>query len=94
MVCAQNSETVYPVSYEHLNVAPAESWMFMKYGPSKPSLYTGTVRADIPLYTYRDVDFEIPVALTYSSNGLLPNVQPDRRAWDGFFLPEGRLPAR
>lgn len=54
MVCAQNSETVYPVSYEHLNVAPAESWMFMKYGPSKPSLYTGTVRADIPLYTYRD----------------------------------------
>lgn len=88
MVCAQNSETVYPVSYEHLNVAPAESWMFMKYGPSKPSLYTGTVRADIPLYTYRDVDFEIPVALTYSSNGLLPNVQAGSSGL-GWFLSAG-----
>lgn len=87
-VAAQNSETVYPVSYEHLNVAPAESWMFMKYGPSKPSLYTGTVRADIPLYTYRDVDFEIPVALTYSSNGLLPNVQAGSSGL-GWFLSAG-----
>lgn len=56
--------------------------------PSKPSLYTGTVRADIPLYTYRDVDFEIPVALTYSSNGLLPNVQAGSSGL-GWFLSAG-----
>lgn len=46
------------------------------------------MRADIPLYTYRDVDFEIPVALTYSSNGLLPNVQAGSSGL-GWFLSAG-----
>lgn len=88
IVCAQNSEMIYPVSYEHLNVVPAESWMFMKYGPERPSLYTGTARAEIPLYTYRDVDFEIPLTLNYASNGLLPNVQAGSSGL-GWFLAAG-----
>jgi hypothetical protein len=64
------------VAYDKMNVAPPpETWMFMKYGGQRPSLYTGTVKADIPIYTYKDKDFEIPISLTYASNGLLPNVQ-------------------
>lgn len=89
-VCAQNQEIVYPTSYEHLNVAPAESWMFMKYGSAQPTLYTGTVRAKIPIYTYRDVDFEIPLTLTYASNGLIPNVQAGSSGL-GWFLAAGGL---
>lgn len=50
-------------------------WSFIKYGGQTPDLYTGTVRAEIPIYTYKDLDFEIPIALSYASNGYLPNMQ-------------------
>ena len=50
-------------------------WSFIKYGSQTPDLYTGTVRAEIPIYTYKDPDFEIPIALSYASNGYLPNIQ-------------------
>lgn len=33
-------------------------WNFIKYGGQTPDLYTGTVRAEIPIYTYEDLDFE------------------------------------
>ena len=33
------------------------------------NLYTGMVSANIPLYTYKDNDFEIPLSLQYSSSG-------------------------
>ena len=50
-------------------------WGMIKYGGQTPDLYTGTVRAEIPVYTYTDPDFEIPVSLTYASNGYMPNTQ-------------------
>ena len=50
-------------------------WGMIKYGGLTPDLYTGTVRAEIPIYTYTDPDFEIPVSLTYASNGYMPNTQ-------------------
>ena len=52
-----------------------QTWSFIKYGGLTPDLYTGTVRAVIPVYTYKDPDFEIPVTLSYASNGFMPNVQ-------------------
>ena len=55
-------------------VSDPQVWSFMKYGGSTPDLYTGTVRAEIPVYNYSDPDFEIPVSLTYASNGYMPNV--------------------
>ena len=50
-------------------------WGMIKYSGQTPDLYTGTVRAEIPIYTYSDPDFEIPVSLTYASNGYMPNTQ-------------------
>lgn len=55
-------------------VSDPQVWSFMKYGGTKPDLYTGTVRAEIPLYTYSDPDFEVPISLSYGSNGFMPNV--------------------
>lgn len=58
------------------NLMPTpEIWSFMKYGNIKPQLYSGTVAVSIPIYTYKDPDFEIPIALNYASNGYTPNNQ-------------------
>lgn len=36
----------------------------------------GEVQLNIPIYTYKDVDFEIPIFLGYNSSGFLPNKRP------------------
>lgn len=63
-------------------------WSFMKYGNDNPSLYTGTVKVDIPIYTYRDNNFEIPVNVSYGSNGFIPNVHSGSLGL-GWFLDAG-----
>ena len=51
-----------------------DSWSFIKYGnQSMSDLYTGTLHVSIPIYTYNDPDFELPIALSYSTSGYLPN---------------------
>lgn len=47
-------------------------WSFMRYGSTPVNLYTGTLAVDIPIYTYKDNDFEIPISIGYASNGLRP----------------------
>lgn len=54
----------------------ADSWEMIKYGEIEPSLYTGTINLQIPFYTYKDNDFEIPVNFNYASNGCIPNSRP------------------
>lgn len=46
-----------------------------KYGKQDVNLYTGELSLNIPIYTYRDDDFTIPVSLSYSYNGLKVNRQ-------------------
>ena len=46
---------------------------FMKYGKIGATLYTGTVNYSIPVYTYRDKDFDIPISLQYATNGYRVN---------------------
>ena len=48
----------------------------VKYGEIEPTLYTGTVAVSIPIYHYKDNDFDIPISLNYASNGCIPNVRP------------------
>lgn len=50
-------------------------WQQMKFS-SMPgaSLYTGTMHLSIPVYTYHDADFDIPLSLDYSTNGYRPNI--------------------
>lgn len=53
----------------------ADAWNFVRYGEVKAGLYTGTARLSLPVYTYKDNDFEIPISLDYSSNGNQPNTR-------------------
>lgn len=46
-----------------------------RYGKLTPQLYTGKVSVSIPLYTYRNSRFTLPISLDYSYNGLKPNSQ-------------------
>ena len=45
-------------------------------GNHSVNLYTGRVTVSIPIYTYSDTDFNIPVSLEYNYNGMRPNEQP------------------
>lgn len=56
----------------------------MKYGSnSLVDMYTGAVNVSIPVYTYKDNDFEIPISFKYASQGFVPNmpVGPLGAAW-------------
>ncbi len=67
-----NAQSKYMDQY---TMPDPQVWGMIKYGGLTPDLYTGTVRAEIPIYIYTDPDFEIPVSLTYTSNGYMPNTQ-------------------
>ncbi|MDR1552518.1 MAG: hypothetical protein LBS69_03515, partial [Prevotellaceae bacterium] len=58
-----------------ITLPSSDVWNFMKYGDVGTNLYTGTLNLKIPIYTYKDVDFEIPVSIDYSSNGYIPNIR-------------------
>ncbi len=66
---------------------------FMKYGNYAQNLYTGTAMASIPIYTYKDNDFVIPVSLSYASNGLMVNM-PANSVGLGWFLNAGGMITR
>lgn len=51
-----------------------QTWGFIKYSGGTPDYYTGAVKAEIPIYVYRDPDFEIPISLSYTSLGFMPNI--------------------
>lgn len=46
---------------------------FYKYGNTPVSLFTGQTNISIPIYTYEDNDFKIPIYLGYDSSGFIPN---------------------
>lgn len=56
-----------------ITIPNSQTYNFIKYGNVGASLYTGTVNYSVPVYTYKDKDFEIPISLDYASNGFLPN---------------------
>ena len=52
------------------NITPqVESFQIAKSGDLTPSLYTGAMAYSLPLYTYSDPDFDIPVSLDYNYDG-------------------------
>ena len=48
------------------------TWDMIKYGGITPSLYTGAMSWSLPLYTYSDPDFIIPISLEYNYDGFRP----------------------
>lgn len=53
--------------------ASAESFTMTRHGSLTPSLYTGAMTYCVPIYTYKDEDFEIPISLDYYFDGLKPS---------------------
>ena len=47
----------------------------IQYGQSEINPYLGTLGITIPLYTYQDEGFTIPISINYASNGYKPNIQ-------------------
>ena len=74
LLCVSPSSAQMLSSPEPLRPS-TDVWETIKYGDISPSLYTGTVNVNIPFYTYKDADFEIPISFSYASNGLQPNAR-------------------
>lgn len=55
--------------YGHVTPQTAE---FIKHGSFPVSLYTGKINISIPVYHYKDPDFDIPVSISYGSDGFQP----------------------
>ena len=52
------------------NITPqVESFQITKSGNLTPSLYTGAMTYSLPLYTYSDPDFNLPISLEYNYDG-------------------------
>lgn len=66
--------TAEPFSYNADITPSADTWKMTQHGSLKPSLYTGTMSYSLPLYTYSDEDFSIPMSLEYSYSGFRPSV--------------------
>lgn len=62
-----------------------ETFEIAKYGKLTPSLYTGAMSFSIPVFTYEDPDFTIPISLDYNFNGYKPSVHSGTVGY-GWFL--------
>jgi len=58
---------------KRLNPTSPQSSDFIKYGNTPVNLFTGETNVQIPIYTYKDRDFTIPIYLGYNSSGFIPN---------------------
>ena len=55
---------------EQTDIIPSvEAWRMTRYGGLTPSFYTGAMQWSLPVYVYKDYDFEIPISLDYSFDG-------------------------
>jgi hypothetical protein len=62
-----------PHQVEKMNILSPQAYEMVKYGNTPVSHYTGETNLRIPVYTYKDNDFELPVYLGYNSSGFIPN---------------------
>jgi hypothetical protein len=62
-----------PHQIERMNILSPQTYEMAKYGLTPVSHYTGETNLRIPVYTYKDNDFELPIYLGYNSSGFIPN---------------------
>lgn len=70
-----------------------ETVAMLRYGEDRPNFYNGQVELSIPVYTWKDNLFEIPVSLCYSYSGLKPGFT-DSSVGLGWFLNAGGVVTR
>lgn len=73
-VTAAGAQSAEPFNPYSLFSPSADAWQMTRYGGLTPSLYTGAMTFSLPLYTYRDADFTIPVSLEYAFDGYRPSM--------------------
>lgn len=61
---------------------------FMRYGNTPVSLYTGNIDLSVPIYTYQDYEFDVPISLKYVYGGQKPN-DPSGSFGQGWILNAG-----
>ena len=61
-----------PYNFSDLSTPSAETFQISKYGNVKPSMYTGAMEYQLPIYCYSDPDFNMPVSLDYHFDGYRP----------------------
>lgn len=61
------------VENAEVNLSTPQTYDFMRYGNAPVNFNTGEINLSIPIYTYKDNDFEIPIYTGYNSSGFLPN---------------------
>lgn len=66
------AQSVEPFSPYGIFSPSVESYQMTRCGNLLPSLYTGAMTFSLPLMTYSDPDFTIPVTLEYSFDGYKP----------------------
>lgn len=59
--------------FDKVQLPSIESENYEQLGKINSNLHTGRVAFNIPLYHYKDPDFELPISLFYSSGGSRPN---------------------
>lgn len=47
-----------------------EAQAFTKYGDTPVNMYTGTPNIQIPIYTHKGREFDLPISLTYDASGI------------------------
>jgi hypothetical protein len=63
-----------PLSEGQFKPLAPDVWSIAKYGDkANAALYTGAASISIPIYTYKDMDFTIPVSLEYNCDGFKPS---------------------
>jgi len=70
-VLSQN-QYLNKISDRIMQLSP-QTYDFIKYGNTNIGYFTGETNVKIPIYTYKDDDFELPIYLGYNSSGFIPN---------------------
>ncbi len=70
---AQHVNDSYLMVPYNKGLSSPQSAEFAKYGNVGINYYNGLLNFEIPLYNYKDNDFEIPISIKYNSEGFKPN---------------------
>ena len=57
------------------HIASPQAWALIRYGDTPMDYYTGKAMVNVPIYTYKDKDFELPISVGYASEGFIPSRQ-------------------
>ena len=69
-IYTQDNNLDYNISSRHLS---PQAYEFARYGNTPVKHFVGELDLSIPLYTYQDKDFIIPITLQYNGTGFMPN---------------------